>query len=98
MQGEWIGVEQLSWYLLMVHRQEPMIRVSSWRISLIPEALTYALVINDFHYRSKLSILRASVNQDNSANFNQSPLTRFDVGVTHFDVSVQSQLPQLTSP
>jgi hypothetical protein len=44
---------------------------------------TYALVVDDFYNGSKLSVLRAAVDEDNASNLDQSPRGCGDFGVTH---------------
>lgn len=44
---------------------------------------TYALVIDDFHYRSQLVGIRTAREDDDSADFDQSPASCGHVGVTH---------------
>jgi hypothetical protein len=42
-------------------------------------------MVNDFYDGSKLSILRATVDEDNTSNLNQSPGGCSDLSVTHCD-------------
>lgn len=44
-------------------------------------------MVDDLDDGRKLSVVLAALDEDNAADLDQSPLTRFDVGVTHFDVS-----------
>lgn len=48
--------------------------ITTWDLFLLPsEKITYALVINDLYNGGKLSIFRATVDEDNTSNLNESP-------------------------
>ena len=60
-----------------------------WSFSDREKAATYSLVVDDLNNGGELAVRWSTLDQDDTANFDQSPLRGFDVGVTHFEVSMR---------